>query len=126
MRATQHRVRRFLPSTAMPPTARLPARNGAVMNTDKQDVAARIELLKMSAKRRPRCDAGQDSQSERFREDRSLLEMWPEACRRIGVGRREFPLGVIKLWKQSLGTVKLKGLRGINHQHGSALVYQTP
>jgi hypothetical protein len=73
------------------------------MNTDKQDVAALIELLKMAAKRRPRGDPG--SQSERFREDRSLLEMWPEACRRIGVGRREFPLGVIKLWKQSLGTV---------------------
>ena len=32
-----------------------------------------------------------------------LLEMWPEACRRTGVGRREFPRGVIKLWKQRLG-----------------------
>ena len=29
--------------------------------------------------------------------------MWPEACRRTEVGRREFPPGVIKLWKQRLG-----------------------
>ena len=82
----------------------LPAQKGAVMNTDKRDVAALIELLKMAAERRPRCEAAQGSQSARFREDRSLLEMWPEACRRTGVGRREFPPGVIKLWKQSLGT----------------------
>ena len=74
-----------------------------VMNTDK-DVATLIELLKMAAERRPRSEA-EVSQSELFREDHSLLEMWPEACRRTGVGRREFPPGVIKLWKQSLGRV---------------------
>jgi hypothetical protein len=82
----------------------LPAQKGAVMNTDRQDVAALIGLLKMAAERRPRSEADQVSQSELFREDHSLLEMWPEACRRTGVGRREFPPGVIKLWKQSLGT----------------------
>jgi hypothetical protein len=72
-------------------------------NQDKQDVAALIELLKMAAERRARSEAGQGSQSERFREDRSLLEMWPEACRRTDVGQRKFPPGVIKLWKESLG-----------------------
>ena len=76
---------------------------GVVMDTHKQDVATLIELLKMAAERRPRSDADQVSQSELFREDHSLLEMWPEACRRTGVGTREFPPGVIKLWKQRLG-----------------------
>jgi hypothetical protein len=73
------------------------------MNTQKQDVATLIELLKMAAERWPRTAADQVSQSELFREDHSLLEMWPEACRRTGVGTREFPPGVIKLWKQRLG-----------------------
>ena len=73
------------------------------MNTNKQDVATLIELLKMAAERWPRFEADQVSQSELFREDHFLLEMWPEACRRTGVGRREFPPGVIKLWKQRLG-----------------------
>ena len=79
-------------------------KGGVVINTDK-DVATLIELLKMAAERRPRSEVDQVSQSELFREDHSLLEMWPEACRRTGVGRREFPPGVIKLWKQSLGGV---------------------
>ena len=78
-----------------------PLRRGG-MNTDK-DVATLIELLKMAAERRPRSEVDQVSQSELLREDHSLLEMWPEACRRTGVGRREFPPGVIKLWKQRLG-----------------------
>ena len=78
-------------------------RRGVVMNTQKQDVATLIELLKMAAERWPRSAADQVSQSELFREDHSLLEMWPEACRRTGVGTREFPPGVIKLWKQRLG-----------------------
>ena len=73
------------------------------MNSNEQDIAALIELLKMAAERWPRSEAGQVSQSERFREDYFLLQMWPEACRRTGVGRCEFPPGVIKLWKQSLG-----------------------
>ena len=73
------------------------------MKTDKQDVATLIELLKMAAERWPRSEADQVSESELFREDHSLLEMWPEACRRTGVGKREFPPEVIKLWKQRLG-----------------------
>jgi hypothetical protein len=73
------------------------------MNTDQQDVAALIELLRMAGERLPRCQTDRASQSELIREDHSLLEMWPEACRRTGVGRREFPPEVIKLWKQSLG-----------------------
>jgi hypothetical protein len=74
------------------------------MNTEKQDVAALIELLKMAAERWPHSEATQASQSEGIRQDQSLLEMWPEACRRTGITKREFPPGVINLWKQSLGT----------------------
>jgi hypothetical protein len=73
------------------------------MKTEKQDVATLIELLKMAAERWPRSEADPLSQSELFRQDHSLLEMWPEACRRTGIGKREFPPGVIKLWKQRLG-----------------------
>ena len=73
------------------------------MNTEKKDIATLIELLKMETERWPHFETHEVSQSELFRRDRSLLEMWPEACRRTGVGRREFPPGVIKLWKQRLG-----------------------
>ena len=76
---------------------------GIVMNIHNKDVDTLIELLKMAAERWPHSETNQVSQSELLREDHSLLEMWPEACRRTGVGRREFPLGVIKLWKQRLG-----------------------
>jgi hypothetical protein len=76
---------------------------GDLMNSQNQDVAALIELLKMAAERWPRSEADQASQSELFREDQFLLEMWPEACRRTGVGTREFPPGVIKLWNQRSG-----------------------
>ena len=79
------------------------ATKGIVMNAEKQDVATLIELLKMAAERWPHSEADQVSQSDLLREDHSLLEMWPEACRRTGIGRREFPPGVIKLWKQRLG-----------------------
>jgi hypothetical protein len=75
---------------------------GGIMNTNDQDIVALIELLKMADERRPRPEA-YVSESELFREDHSLLEMWPEACRRTGVGKREFPPGVIKLWKQLSG-----------------------
>ena len=74
------------------------------MNADSASVATLIELLKMAAERWPHSKADQVSQSELFREDHFLLEMWPEACRRTGIGRREFPPGVIKLWKQRLGS----------------------
>ena len=79
------------------------ATKGVVMNAEKQDVATLIELLKMAAERWPHSKADQASQSDLFRQDHSLLEMWPEACRRTGVGRREYPPGVIELWKQRLG-----------------------
>jgi hypothetical protein len=79
------------------------ARKGVAMNAEKKDVATLIELLKMEAERWPQVETHEVSQSELFCRDRSLLEMWPEACRRTGVGRREFPHGVIKLWKKRLG-----------------------
>jgi hypothetical protein len=76
---------------------------GIVMNTHNEDVATLIELLKMAAERWPSSETNEVSESELLSEDHSLLEMWPEACRRTGIGRREFPPGVIKLWKQRLG-----------------------
>ena len=79
------------------------------MDTQKQDVATLIELLKMAAERRPHSDADQVSQSELLREDHSLLEMWPEACRRTGVGRREFPPGVYQTLERKIGQGELKG-----------------
>jgi hypothetical protein len=76
---------------------------GAVMNNAKKDVATLIELLKMADERRANSKADQISQNDRFSEDFSLLEMWPEACRRTGVGTRAFPPKVLELWKQGLG-----------------------
>jgi hypothetical protein len=73
------------------------------MNTEKKDIAPLIELLKMETERWSHSETYEVSQSDLFRRDRYLLEMWPEACRRTGVGRREFPPGVIKLWKQTSG-----------------------
>lgn len=73
------------------------------MNNEEKDIATLLELLRMEAERWPHSGSSRVSQSEQFRQDRFLLEMWPEACRRTGVGRREFPSGVIRLWKQRLG-----------------------
>ena len=73
------------------------------MNADKKDVDTLVELLKMAAERWPHSETDQVSQSDLLREDQSLLEMWPEACRRTGIGTRHFPRGVIKLWKKRLG-----------------------
>jgi len=73
------------------------------MNNDKKDVATLIELLKMAAAHRADLKPAKLSQNEPFSEDFSLLEMWPEACRRTGGGTRDFPPKVIELWKQSLG-----------------------
>jgi hypothetical protein len=80
------------------------------MNTEN-DIAALIELLKMSDERWPQSgpESGPESgpgvisQSDLLREDHSLLEMWPEACRRTGAAGREFPPAVIELWKRRLG-----------------------
>ena len=75
---------------------------GLAVKTEK-DIVALIELLKMTAEKSPHSGPDDVSESELFCEDRSLLEMWPEACRRTGVAEREFPPGVINLWKQRLG-----------------------
>jgi hypothetical protein len=72
---------------------------------NEKDIAALMELLKMAADKWPSSAAGQVSHRELFRRNKLLLEMWPEACRRTGVGGREFPAGVIKLWKEGLGRV---------------------
>jgi hypothetical protein len=73
--------------------------------SNPKDIAPLIELLKMAAEQWPPSMADEVSQGDLFRQDKTLLEMWPEACRRTGVGGREFPPGVIKLWKQSVGRV---------------------
>jgi hypothetical protein len=71
---------------------------------DQSDLAPLIELLKMEAERWPRARTEEDvSEVELLWRDEAILEMRPEACRRSGVGWREFPAGVIELWKQSLG-----------------------
>jgi hypothetical protein len=79
---------------------------GLAMNTEN-DIAALIELLKMSDERWPQSGpesgSGVVSPRDLLREDHSLLEMWPEACRRTGAAGREFPSGVIELWKRRLG-----------------------
>jgi hypothetical protein len=69
----------------------------------EKDIAALIELLKMAAEHWPRSENRVVSQTDLMRRDQILFEMWPEACRRTGVGRREFPSGVITLWKQAMG-----------------------
>jgi len=74
------------------------------INTEK-DIVALMELLKMAADQWPRSTTGLVSQSELFRQNQFLLEMWPEACRRTGVGGRDLPAGVNKLWKRGMGRV---------------------
>jgi hypothetical protein len=73
------------------------------MDAEQKDVATLIELLKMASERWPDFEVDQLSQSDLFDQDHTLLEMWPEACRRTGIGSREFPPAVIKLWKERLG-----------------------
>ena len=72
------------------------------MVTENQDIAPLLALLKMAEDQWPRSQVGEVSQSELFRRDQALLEMWPEACRRVGVGKREFPRGVIRRWQQEI------------------------
>lgn len=69
----------------------------------EKDVATLLELLRMEAELHPPFESDQACPVERLRRDQILLDMWPEACRRTGAEVREFPAGVIKLWKQSLG-----------------------
>ena len=63
------------------------------MRTEKQDIAPLLALLKMAADQWPSSEVGEVSQSEIFRRDQALLNMWPEACRRVGIEVREFPRG---------------------------------
>jgi hypothetical protein len=72
------------------------------MLLEKQDLAPLLALLKMAADLWPSSEVGEVSLSEMFRRDQALLNMWPEACRRVGVEEREFPLGVIKRWQQEM------------------------
>jgi len=79
------------------------AQNQGDSMSHEKDLAPLIELLKMAAERWPSSVIGAISESELFRRDRTLLELWPEACRRTGVGVHEFPPGVIKRWQQEMG-----------------------
>jgi hypothetical protein len=76
---------------------------GLAMNAEA-DLAPLIELLKMAAGQWPTSEAGEVSQCELFHRDQFLLNMWPEACRRVGLGEREFPPAVIKRWKEEMGS----------------------
>jgi PilZ domain len=69
----------------------------------ERDITSLIELLKMSAEKWPSSESDDISETELFYRDQILLEMWPEACRRTGTAGREFPPGVIKLWKKRMG-----------------------
>ena len=73
------------------------------MMTQNKDIAPLLALLKMAAFLWPTSEAGEVSESESLRRDQALLEMWPEACRRVGLEAREFPPGVIERWRQIMG-----------------------
>ena len=74
------------------------------MRTEKQDIAPLLALLKMAADQWPSSEVGEVSQSELFRRDQVLLNMWPEACRRVGIEVREFPREVIRRWQQEMSS----------------------
>ena len=77
------------------------------MGTDNQEIAPLVALLKMAADQWPSSEVGEVSQSELFRRDETLLKMWPEACRRVGVEPREFPRAVIRRWQREMGSGRL-------------------
>ena len=56
----------------------------------ERDVASLIELLKMAEV--AECGSNEISEAVMLSPDRVLLDMWPEACRRIGFPKREFRL----------------------------------
>ena len=72
------------------------------MLAEKQDIAPLLALLKMAADQWPSSEIGEVSPNEMFCRDQALLEMWPEACRRVGVEAREFPRAVIRRWQQEM------------------------
>jgi len=69
----------------------------------ERDVASLIELLKMAEEKWPSPENSEISETEMLSRDRALLEMWPEACRRIGFPEREFPIDVIRRWQKKMG-----------------------
>jgi hypothetical protein len=69
----------------------------------ERDIASLIELLKMAEEKWPGSDGYEISETEMLRRDQALLDMWPEACRRIGFSKREFPIDVIKRWQKQMG-----------------------
>ena len=73
------------------------------MITHNKDVAPLLALLKMAALEWPSSEVGEVSERELLRRDLALLEMWPEACRRVGLEAREFPPEVIERWRQIMG-----------------------
>jgi hypothetical protein len=68
-----------------------------------QDIAPLLALLKMASERWPASGDENISEIELLRRDQTLLELWPEACRRTGVPVHEFPVGVIKRWQKKMG-----------------------
>jgi len=69
----------------------------------ERDIASLIELLKMAEEKWPSSESCEISETEMLCRDQALLDMWPEACRRIGFSKREFPIDVIKLWQKQMG-----------------------
>jgi PilZ domain len=69
----------------------------------ERDVASLIELLKMADEKWPGPGNNEISETEMLSRDQTLLEMWPEACRRVGFPEREFPVDVIKRWQKKMG-----------------------
>ena len=69
----------------------------------ERDVASLIELLKMADEKWPSPESNEISETEMLSRDQALLEMWPEACRRVGFPKREFPVDVIKRWQKKMG-----------------------
>ena len=74
----------------------------------ERDVASLIELLKMAEEKWPNPQNDEISESEMLSRDQALLEMWPEACRRIGFPKREIPAAVIKRWQRKNGLAQLR------------------
>ena len=73
------------------------------MMTQNMDIAPLLALLKMAALVWPSSEVGEVSERELLRRDQALLEMWPEACKLVGLEAREFPPGVIERWRQIMG-----------------------
>jgi len=69
----------------------------------ERDIASLIELLKMAEEKWPSSESIGISETEMLSRDQALLDMWPEACRRIGFPKREFPIDVIKSWQKKMG-----------------------